>query len=66
MAFLATFGQKMWFSGYGGPETLEHLLQNVPKHFFWVQHPQNSVWGPTTDHSGPEITVLGQKMRFFW
>ena len=48
-------------------------LQNT---LFRVQQPENTVWGPTTDHSGPKNTVLsykmaflaifGQKMRFLW
>ena len=37
-------------------------LQNS---FLLVQHPENRVWGPTTDHSGPKNTVLGYKMAFF-
>ena len=32
--------------------------------FIWVQHPENSVWGSRTDHSGPKNTVLGQKWAF--
>ena len=56
----------MWLSGYGGPVTLKHLLQSLLKHFLWVQHPQNSVWSPTNDHSGPENTVLGQKKWDKW
>ena len=31
--FLAIFGQKMRFFGYGGPEALDYLLQNVAKRF---------------------------------
>ena len=37
-------------------------LQNV---LFRVQHPQNRVWDPTCDHSGPRNTVLGQNLAFF-
>ena len=38
-------------------------LQNT---FFRVQHPQNRVWGPTTDHSCPRNAVLGQTIGFLW
>ena len=31
-----------------------------------VQHPQNGVWGPTTDHSSPKNTALGKKNGIFW
>ena len=36
-------------------------LQNT---LFGVQHPQNGVWGPTTDHSSPKNTALGKKRYF--
>ena len=40
------------------PKTLQNAL-------FSVQHPQNTVWGLTCDHTGPKTTVLGQKLAFF-
>ena len=40
-----------------------NILQNRP--FSLGQHPQNRVWGPTTDHSGTRSFVSGQKMAFY-
>ena len=64
--FLAIFGQKMGF----------FLVMAAPKHsttctktwqntLLRVQHPQNRVGGPTSDHSGPTNIFLGQKLAFF-
>ena len=39
--------------------------KTLQKTSFGVQHPENRVWGPTTDHSGPKNAVLGYKMAFF-
>ena len=51
------------------PEPLVICSKTLQNAFFSVQHPQNRVWGPTCDYSGPKNTVLGQKMAFsghFW
>ena len=65
MAFFGHFWPKNAFFGDGGPETLHYVLQNLAKTRSWAQHPENRVWGPTTDHSGPKNAVLGYKVAFF-
>ena len=47
------------------PEPLVICSKTLQNALFSVQHPQNRVWGPTCDHSGPKNTVLGRKMAFF-
>ena len=37
------------------------LQKSISSH----QHPQNRLWGPTTDGSGFKITVSGNKLAFF-
>ena len=59
----------MRFFGDGGSKTMDNLLQTLVNTFPLVQQPQNMVGGPTSDHSGPKNTVLGQKGHFlaiFW
>ena len=48
------------------PEPLVICSKTLQNALFSVQHPQNRVWGPTCEHSGPKNTVLSQKMAFFW
>ena len=62
MAFL---GKKSGFFVMVAPEPLIICSKTLQNALFRVQHPQNRLWGPTCDHSGPKNTVLGQKMAFF-
>ena len=62
MAFL---GKKAVFLVMVAPGPLIICSKELQNTLFGVQHPQNMVWGPTCDHSGPKNTVLGQKMAFF-
>ena len=39
--------------------------KTLQKTFFRNHHPENRIWGPTTDHSVPKNAVLGYKMAFF-
>ena len=59
------FGKKYGFLVMLAPEPLIICSKRLQNTFFGVQHPQNMVWGPTCDHSGPKNTVLGQKNGFF-
>ena len=72
---LAFLGKKSGFLVMVAPEPLVICSKTLQTALLSVQHPQNRVWGPTCDHSGPKNTVLsqkrlfldifGQKMRFF-
>ena len=66
MAFFGHFWAKNGVTfGDGGSETLDNLHQNLAKHGFLSPAPSERVEGPTSDHSGPTNTVLGQKLAFF-
>ena len=62
MAFL---GQKMHFLVIAALKPLVICSKTLQNTFLRVQHPENRVWGPTTDHSGPKNAVLGYKTAFF-
>ena len=60
MRFLAVFfGQKMRIFFMASLKHLATCSKTLQTTFFGVEHPQNRVWGPTTDHPGP-------KKHFFW
>ena len=62
---LAFLGKKCWFLVMVAPKPLIICLKTLENISSRVQHPENRVWGPISDHSGPKNTVLGQKMAFF-
>ena len=62
---LAIFGQKCVFLVIAAPIPLIICSKTLQNTFLRVQHPENRVWGPTTDHSGAKSAVLGYKMAFF-
>ena len=61
MAFLA---KKCVFLVKAGLKPLIICSETLQNTSLRVQHPENRVWGPTTDHSGPKNAVLGYKMAF--
>ena len=58
-------GKKSGFLVMVAPEPLIICSKTLQNALFSVQHPQNRVWGPTCDHSGPRNTVLGQILASF-
>ena len=62
MAFFGNFlGKKCVFLVMAAPKQSINCSKTLQNTYFGVQHPENRVGGPTTDHSGPKNTVLGQK-----
>ena len=59
------FGKKSGFLVMVAPEPLIICSQTMQNALLRVQHPQNRVWDPTTDHSGRKNAVFGYKMAFF-
>ena len=57
---MAFFGQKSGFLVLVAPEPLIICSKTLQNSLLSVQHPQNGVWGPTSEYSGPKNTVLGQ------
>ena len=62
---MAIFGQKSGFLVMAARKHMVICSKDPSKTFLRIEKPDNGVWGPTTDHSGPKNGVLGENMGFF-
>ena len=63
---MAIFTAKKWgFLVMAAPKQLTTCTKNWQNTFFEFNTLKIGLGGPTSDHSGPTNTVLGQKVAFF-